>query len=100
MTPFRTAEEAWFWAWDQYGTAAAGALPRRGAGHPPRPCTWADIILPVLDTTPTSHHEYLRASGRAGFWREDHAGWALSAMAAIGVVSDVLRRHGWLLRGA
>jgi hypothetical protein len=96
--PWASPAEAWWWAWDGVLAARAGLPPRRGAAHPPRPCSPHALLVlgmsPLLNDAATA---VMADFGRLGCVPEDGTeqrelwDWAMLALG-----SALLRRR-WLV---
>jgi hypothetical protein len=95
--PFRNADEAWAWAWDALLLARLGLPARRGAAHPPRPCTPAMLIsLGITCTTPLPVLAVLARHGQLGYPPEPGSEGAAIWRAAMHEVETALQSRGWL----
>jgi hypothetical protein len=94
--PFGSAAEAWWWAWDALLSQRLG-LARRGAAHPPRPCTPVDIITLGLDhTTPLPSLVVLARYGRLGYAPAADSAEAPIWSGAMAALGNSLRARAWL----
>lgn len=95
--PFRSAETAWWWAWDTNLLARSGLLARRGADHPPRLCTPAEVIsLGITPDMPLHPLAVLAHYGQRGYPPEDGSVEADIWSAAMVELEAAMQLRGWL----